>query len=154
MRVFAVLLLAALATCAIAQDAYRWVGKDGKVHYSDAPPPADAQKVEPKRLDASVVSGAEKYSYETRRAAADFPITLYVSADCGNPCESARKYLATRGIPYAEKRVESASDIAAFKQATQSDTMPTILVGKMVGKGFQEDGWSSLLHAAGYPAAK
>lgn len=154
MRFLAALLLAALAVGAVAQDAYRWVGQDGKIHYSDEPPPPDAQKVEQKRLDASVVGNSDKNPYETRRAAADFPVTLYVSPDCGSACESARKYLAARGIPYAEKNLASAADIAAFKQATQAEITPTVLVGKMVGKGFQEDAWSSLLDTAGYPAAR
>lgn len=153
MRNFAALLLVVIAVAASAQEAYRWVGKDGKVHYSDAPPPPEAQKVEPKRLDASVVA-TDKHSYETRRAMADFPVTLYVSADCGGPCNSARNYLAKRAIPYTEKAIATPDDLAAFKQATQSDMMPTLLVGKTAAKGFQADAWSGLLDTAGYPSAK
>ncbi len=153
MRTLPALLLAFLAAGAFAQGAYRWIGTDGRVHYSDEPPPPEAQQVERKRLDASVVVG-DKYGYETRRAAADFPVTLYVSAECGNPCETARAYLAKRSIPYAEKRVATPQEAAAFKRETESEVMPTLLVGKSVSKGFQEAAWSDLLDAAGYPAAK
>ena len=146
-------LLALLAAVAFAQGAYRWIGKDGRVHYSDEAPPPEAQQVEQKRLDPSVVGGDE-YGYETRRAAADFPVTLYVSAECGNPCETARAYLAKRGIPYSEKRVATPQEIAALKQETESEVTPTLLVGKSVSKGFQEAAWSDLLDTAGYPAAK
>lgn len=154
MRTLIAFLLAGIAAVAFAQGAYRWIGKDGRVHYSDDPPPSDAQKIEQKRLDPSIVSGGDKYGYETRRAASSFPVTLYVSPDCGNACDVARSHLVKRGIPYAEKRVATAEDIAAFKQATQSEITPTLLVGKMVSKGFQEAAWDGLLDTAGYPAGK
>ncbi len=153
MRTFAALLLAVVAAGAFAQDAYRWIGKDGKVHYSDEAPPADAQKIEPKHLDASVVEG-DKYSYETRQAVANFPVVLYVSASCGDGCSMARKFLSTRGIPYSEKKIETAADVAAMKEATDSDVTPTLRVGTMTSKGFQEEAWGGLLDTAGYPPAK
>lgn len=149
MRTLPALLLALLAAGAFAQGAYRWVDKDGKVHYSDEPPPAEAKKVEQKRLGASIV-GAEKYSYQTRQATANFPVTLYVSADCADACASARKYLAARNIPYAEKPVNTAAEMESFRKATESNSMPTLAVGKMIGKGFLESEWSSLLDTAGY----
>src|SRR5512133_340380 len=114
MRTLPALLLALLAAGAFAQGAYRWVDKDGKVHYSDEPPPAEAKKVEQKRLGASVI-GSEKQSYQTRQAAANFPVTLFVSADCGDACVSARKFLAGRGIPYAEKPVNTPAETEAFR---------------------------------------
>ncbi|MDD5249686.1 MAG: DUF4124 domain-containing protein [Rhodocyclaceae bacterium] len=147
-------LLLVVAAAAGAQTAYRWVGKDGKVNYSDAPPPAEAQQVEPKRLDASVVGTGGKYSYEARQAASDFPVTLYLAPECGAACRGARAYLATRGIPYAEKAVATADDVNAFRQATNSDTLPTLLVGAKAAKGFEATAWGDLLDAAGYPAAR
>lgn len=153
MRTFAALLLAVVAAGALAQEAYRWVGKDGKVHYSDEPPPPDAQKIEQKHLEGSVV-GSEKLPYETRQAVANFPVTLYVSAECASACGMARQFLAARGIPYAEKKVASPGDVAAMKEATQSDITPTLSVGRMVSKGFQEDAWGNLLDTAGYPPGK
>ena len=48
MRIYTVCLLslALLATGADAQNLYRWVDKNGKVHYSDQPPPKEIKKVE------------------------------------------------------------------------------------------------------------
>ncbi|MGE5468499.1 MAG: DUF4124 domain-containing protein [Ignavibacteria bacterium] len=149
----ALAMLATAATVAFAQDAYRWVGKDGAVHYSDAPPPPEARQVEEKRLDASVVGG-DKQPYETRRAAADFPVTLYVTPDCAQACADARSFLAARGIPFSEKSLATPEQVAAFTQATQSDTVPTLTVGTQVSKGFLDSAWNGLLDDAGYPPAR
>lgn len=150
MRPLAALLLALIGTGALAEDAYRWVGKDGKIHYSDEPPPGEARQVEQKRLDASVVAG-DKYSYDVRQAMANFPVTLFVSGNCGDACDVARSYLKARGIPYTEKRVATAADAAELKKATQSDTVPALLVGSMVSRGYQEAAWDDLMDTAGYP---
>lgn len=150
MRTLAALLLVLIGTAAFAEEAYRWVGKDGKVHYSDEPPPAEAKQVEQKRLDASVISG-DKYPYDTRQAMANFPVTLFVSASCGGACDSARSYLKARGVPYTEKSVATAADAAALKKATKSDTVPALLVGNMVSTGYQAAAWDDLIDTAGYP---
>jgi hypothetical protein len=150
--------LLAVAACALAwpvsAQTYRWVDKDGKVHYTDhPPPPAEARSLERKRLDASVVESGAGTSFETRRAAADFPVTLYVAADCGAPCASGRQFLAARRIPYGEKSIATPADLAAYKKATGADalSLPTLQVGGKVQKGFQEELWGGLLEAAGYP---
>lgn len=152
MRKSFLLLLAFVGTAAFAQGAYRWIGKDGKVHYSDDLPPAEARQIEEKRLDASVV-GSDKYSYETRKAAHDFPLTLYVSGTCGEPCDAARRFLKSRSVPYVEKNLKSREDFAALKTAAQSEVVPTLTAGPMVSKGFQDAAWNTLLDSAGYPPA-
>ena len=42
-----------LATATVAAQVYKWVDKDGKVQYTDTPPPASATKTEAKKLDAA-----------------------------------------------------------------------------------------------------
>jgi hypothetical protein len=51
-------LAAILATATVAAQVYRWVDKDGKVHFSDQPPPSDAKGVSAKRIDAKPASGS------------------------------------------------------------------------------------------------
>ena len=41
-----------LATATVAAQVYKWVDKDGKVQYSDTPPPPSATKAEAKKVDA------------------------------------------------------------------------------------------------------
>ena len=157
MKPLPALLLVFAAAAAFAQGAYRWVGKDGKVHYSDAPPaPEETQKVEQKKLNASVIDSGGSLSYETRQAARDFPVTLYTAPDCDPACKDARDFLRKRGIPFAEKVVKTNSNGAEYKKATGFDAVstPTLLVGTKPQKGFEEGTWGSALEAAGYPVGK
>ncbi|MBL8519915.1 MAG: DUF4124 domain-containing protein [Betaproteobacteria bacterium] len=39
-----------LAAATVTAQVYRWVDKDGKVQYSDQPPPAGASKADPKKI--------------------------------------------------------------------------------------------------------
>ena len=47
-----------LATATVAAQVYKWVDKDGKVQYTDTPPPASATKTEAKRVDTSPASAS------------------------------------------------------------------------------------------------
>ena len=47
-----------LATATVAAQVYKWVDKDGKVQYSDTPPPASATKTEAKKVDTSPAAAA------------------------------------------------------------------------------------------------
>ncbi len=157
MKPLPALVLALVAVNAFAQGAYRWVDKDGKVHYSDAPPvAAEAQKVEQRKLNASVIDSGGSLSYEQRQAARNFPVTLYTAPDCGPVCGSGRDLLKKLGTPFAEKSLQTPEDIAAYKAATGSDSpsIPTLTVGGKVLKGFEAVTWGSALEAAGYSAEK
>ncbi len=157
MRSLPALLLVFIAASAFAQGAYRWVGKDGKVHYSDeAPPPAEVQKIEQKKLNASVISSGGTLNYDTRQAVANFPVTLYTTPDCDSACTDGRNFLKRRGIPFTENVVRTAEETVAFQKAVKSDVLlaPTLMVGSKSQKGYAEGAWGDLLDAAGYPAGK
>lgn len=48
-----------LATATVAAQVYKWVDKDGKVQYSDQPPPASAGKIDAKKVvDSPSATGA------------------------------------------------------------------------------------------------
>ena len=47
-----------LATATVAAQVYKWVDKDGKVQYTDTPPPPGATKSEPKKVDTGPGSGS------------------------------------------------------------------------------------------------
>lgn len=144
-----------LASGAQAQSTYRWVGKDGRVHYSDQPPPPTVKDVQLKQLkSANVVETGGAYAYETRQAARNFPLTLYTSEKCTDYCRMARDFLARRGAPYSEKVLRNAEDETGYRKATGNEklTLPTLSAGRMVESGFEEGAWNRLLDGAGYPA--
>jgi glutaredoxin len=153
MRLLLMLVLIAASALASAQ-AYRWVDNDGKVHYSDTPPtPGEASRVEQKRLSSSVIEGAGPLSYEAKRAAEAFPVTLYTAPDCAQSCQSGRDLLRRHGIPFAEKSLQSEEDYAAYRKTigVQEITLPTLSVGRQIQKGFEATLWTSQLESAGYP---
>ena len=63
--------------CADASgQAYRWVDKEGKVHYTQAPPPPDARAVQKKTFRHGPAE-ASNLPYATQVAAKNFPVTLH-----------------------------------------------------------------------------
>lgn len=143
-----------LATAgADAQTAYRWIDKEGKVHYSDhPPPPAQAQRIEQKKLEAPGSSG-QNVSALTRQAMTDFPVTLFTTPDCGDPCKHGRDFLARRAVPYTEKSLQNQDDVTALRtvMGEAPTKVPVMRVGARVAKGYQSQEWETLLDAAGYP---
>jgi len=147
-----VLLLGCLAMMpsgAQADELYRWVDAQGKVHYGDVPP-AGAAQVTTIKSPAAVTPG-EDLPYETRRAQQNFPVILYVADNCTEYCSQARELLKKRGIPFSEKSLITQEDIDSFKALSGSDSAPTLAVGKTFLKGFLAGQWHGELDIAGYP---
>lgn len=146
----AICLLAALTTYAQADSLYRWLDKDGKVHYGNRPA-EDAIGAEQKKFAAPAAAGDGDLSYSVRKAKQDFPVTLYVAPNCGDVCVQARSLLNKRGIPFVEKNLVSKEDIDAFKAKTGGNSVPVLEVGKSVLSSFEEAQWQGELDIAGYP---
>ena len=134
---------------------YKVVTPDGKVTYTDRPVAAPGAQVQPLRRGASPagpVSGpaAVPLPADLRPVAARFPVTLYTNTDCA-PCETGRKLLQQRGVPYSERSVSSDDDIAALQRLTSGRSVPTLTVGAQALRGFLEADWHGTLDLAGYP---
>jgi glutaredoxin len=155
-KIFGAALAVTIATSALfspavsAQGVYRIVGPDGKVTYSDQPPPANANARPVGAASGAAGSNSSALPAELRQAAGRYPVTLYAGADCA-PCDSGRSFLSARGIPFAEKTVNSSDDIAAFKRLSGATSLPMLSVGGQYLKGYSESEWTQYLDAAGYP---
>lgn len=147
--VAAAAIVAALAAAPAAAQ-YKWIGPDGKVNYGDQPP---AEAVQAKPVAAAPAGGGPTaLPWSLQQVAGKFPVTLYTSPDCA-PCETARKHLQSRGIPYTEKQLTKAADVEAFKALGFAEpALPSMTVGKQRTAGFEAGAWNGLLDAAGYPA--
>ena len=144
---FSVLMLACVAAQA---DFYRWVDADGKVHYSDQPPPASVKQVEKKKAAGGKASDAP-LPYVLQQAVKNFPVTLYSSA-CGSACTQAHDLLAKRGIPYTEMDATDVTVQPELKKLTGGTVeVPVLKVGRNTVKGYEEGQWNTALDAAGYP---
>jgi glutaredoxin len=155
MKFLSVLLLVLTVGTAAAQTTYRWTDAEGKLHFTDTPPPAGAAKKSETLKSKAAAADDQPLPYETRKAAQDFPVTLFASTDCGDPCQQGRDLLKRRGIPFAEKDVGTPDGQAAMQAVAgkEQKTIPVLAVGSRVVKGFLAQEWGGLLDAVGYPQA-
>lgn len=126
---------------------YKVVGPDGKVTYTDRPPTDRASQAI--RANGSV-SDSGSLPFELRQLTGKFPVTLYSAAGCA-PCDQGRALLKQRGIPFAERTVQTNPDLQAFRRQEGTDQLPVLRVGGQQIKGFSSGDWQSYLDAAGYP---
>lgn len=152
------ILVLALATISVAQagELYRWVDKNGVVHYGDSPQAADAERIKVHvQSSTDAASGvAADIPYESRMAAQHFPVTLYVFVGCDTLCQNAHTYLDKRKIPYAEHVIRTVKEFDAFKKSSGMDALPVLTVGSKWLRGFDRAAWDNELDAAGFPKAK
>jgi glutaredoxin len=145
-------LLALLCMSAAHAQLYKWVGPDGKITYTDTPPPANAPgRVETKPLPTAAAAAAE-LPFELAQAARNHPVTLYTTPSCP-PCDEGRKLLTERGIPYRERTVTSQEDLAQLRAAGGDTQLPYLTVGRHRERGFESASWNNTLTVAGYPTA-
>lgn len=150
-------LVGALATpAALAQ--YKWVGPGGTVTYSDLPPPPGVaattlSKGAPRAASDASATSDGALPGAVRTAAAQYPVVLYTTKDCA-PCQQARVHLQQRGVPFAERTIETQLDAQAFKKLGFAEpSVPAIAVGRERLTGFEPEQWRRLLDAAQYPAS-
>lgn len=147
-----VLMFAAAASCvaATAQSTlYRWVDKDGKVQFSDTPPPGDVKNAQQKRYGQA--NADQDLPFATQAAMRRNPVMLYTVPNC-EPCGKGRELLSNRGVPFSERDAQSNVETQqALKKLTGDLNVPLLLIGESRIKGFEEGSWSAALDAAGYP---
>ena len=142
-------VIAALASGALAQSLYRYVDPNGRVVYSDQPPPATAKDAQTKQLPQNVIE-TDPVPLQAREAAEHFPVTLY-TFDC-DICRDAQALLVKRGIPFETVIVSEEKGAARLKALTGKQSAPVLAIGdKQVLQGYNESLWQSRLDDAGYP---
>jgi glutaredoxin len=145
-RLLALALLA--PTLALAQ--YKWIDPRGQVNYGDSPP-RDARNVE--RVNAPGVDPADPQSglpFEVRRAAQNFPVTLYTTDAC-SACQQARDMLRSRGVPFSERTISSADEAEEARKMGVGTTVPVLAVGRQMIREPDFSQWNRMLDDAGYP---
>ncbi len=141
-----VLMLSPLA----AQTVYRYIDANGRVVFSDQPPPPGAKNVSERDVRGNVIQNNPE-SLATQAASKKSPVTLYIS-ECGEPCDQARKFINARGVPHTLVDPTRTAELnKRFKEETAGNTVPAIKIGDRVLRGFSESTWSSALDQAGYP---
>ena len=146
------LLLALASPVSWAQAVYKIVGPDGKVTFSDKPP-ASAQQGKLASAGAAGESSANaELPYALRQATAKYPVTLYTGSAC-SPCDAARSFLKSRGVPFSERTVSTQADADALQRLAGESTLPFGTIGSQKLKGFNPTEWAQYLDAADYPSS-
>jgi hypothetical protein len=141
MKRTAVFLLAlSMAFPAIAE-VYRWTDAQGRVHYSDTPPPPSVKKL--KRI-------AAPESVDSTQKGNQPPVVLY-NGNCGATCDQAADFLRQRKIPFTLKNANNDPKVAQeLKTRTGAQEIPVLFVGESMQRGYSPNIWDKMLDVAGY----
>ncbi len=144
--------IAAFSSQISAQQLYRIVGADGRVTFSDQPPPpsANAKVTVGRGGSFAETTGGAALPFELRSVVQRFPVTLYTGKDCG-PCDAGRNLLRNRGVPFTERTIGNDEDQQALSRLSGQTSLPMATVGGQQLKGFSDTEWTQFLDAAGYP---
>lgn len=126
MKPHLILLALFLASPALA-GVHKWTDAQGKVHYSDTPPPT----AKTTQLRLQTYTGPAQVG---KVAGADSGVTLYTTEWCG-VCKRAKAYMRQNGVPFREWDVEKTEYGATKFRQLGGSGVPLITVGsdKMTG---------------------
>ncbi len=144
------LLLAMLIASAPAgAGVYKWTDAQGRVHYSDDPPPeAKAQQI---KVKINSIQGPAVVSTlrSTSAAKAKDKVRIYTAVWCGY-CKRAKAHLAAKGVAYDEMDVETSERGRSEFAQLGGRGVPVILVGNQRMDGFDANGLDAMLAGAGW----
>lgn len=144
MNRLAVFLLAMLMAAPALAELFRWTDAQGRVHYSDQPPPPEIKQM--KRIAAPAASSGGP------NAGSHPPVVLF-STNCGSTCDQATDYLRQHNVPFTLKDPSTDPKVAAeLKQRTGSLGVPVLFVGESMQRGYAPSVWDKMLEMSGYPA--
>lgn len=140
---------------------YKWTDANGKTHYSDAAPAAQAapaDSVQTVTLDnintftdvsISDAPGWEGF-YKPEVKPGVKNVVMYSTARCGY-CKQARAYFQSRNIAFTEKKIDE--DRAAWNEYQQlgATGVPVIIVGRQRMNGFRQASFDQLFYGEKAP---
>jgi glycosyltransferase involved in cell wall biosynthesis len=142
MRLLLALAIASIGNLAAAQELYRWTDEKGRTQITDiAPPPGakDVRKIKPAANTAAPSTPGKpgaQLPFVLARAMKEYPITLYTSPNCTEPCNAARDLLNKRGVPFSEVQVWEEESNAELKRVSGNNQVPALKVGSTVQSGY------------------
>ncbi len=148
-RILLAVGLVAASTHLVAAQLYQWKDAQGRMVYSDQPPPSSVKDAQQKSFKGNYVEVGEAYA--SRLAREKYPVTLYTSA-CGAPCDQARQLLVDRGVPFSSRDPQSSPEAQAeLHKLTGRLSVPVLKVGDEKIDGYETSQWQAALDRAGYP---
>ena len=118
------------------------------------------------QVGTNIVSGFERGAWTGALDRAGYPanmlgykppsaappsVKLYTNWECKDACDGARKLLAERKVQYQEVNVDSEERIDELEQVSGGLSVPVLVIGKAVQKGFSPGTYHRLLNDQGFP---
>ncbi|TPH14614.1 glutaredoxin domain-containing protein [Litorilituus lipolyticus] len=132
-----VIFMLCINPLAQAQEIYKWVDEQGKVHFGDRKPDSQ-QNVE--ELNIKLVNSVETVSYQVSSIDIGKKVVIYTTSWCGY-CKKAKKYFSDKRIRYTEKNIEKSKIAKMEFKKLGGKGVPIILVGKKKMSGFSQAGF-------------
>ncbi|WP_373974822.1 DUF4124 domain-containing protein [Chitinibacter sp. SCUT-21] len=156
MKITMICCVVAVLTAPVhAGKVYQWRDADGRVFYSDQPPPVSG--VKERQIRPNTVGNASQPEAKSLSVAKD-EVTLWVSAACEPACSQALAILDQRNVQYEVRSVDPGNEqsMLAFFNAvgTMQSRPPILIIGKQVLKEWNSPMWQAALSKAGYPLPK
>ena len=107
--------------------------------------PASAPPLRPRRAESSPAPAPKSPAGEPPE------VKLYTSPDCGAPCQEAKSLLAGRKVAFREIDVANPATFAELTKVSGGATVPVLVVGQSIHRGFDSVQYQSMLDAAGIP---
>jgi hypothetical protein len=81
-----------------------------------------------------------------------YPVTIYITTDCGELCDKASALLIERGVPHTQlDAMQPEANQRVTDLTNGQPAVPLVEIGKIVVQGFEEGRWNAALDKAGYP---
>ena len=153
-----VVLLIAVCAMPAAAGVYKWTDAEGRVHYSDSPPPdqkAAQVKIKvpsitgPATVSAMPASSIGASSTKASSPGAKARVRVYTTTWCGY-CKQVKAHLAARRVPFDEIDVETSESGKREFASLGGRGVPVVLVGSQRMDGFGAEMLDAMLATAGY----
>ena len=130
------ILLSLFLTLPASAGVYKWTDAQGRMQYSDSPPPA----AKATQLKLQSFTGPVQVS---RAIGADSGVTIYTTEWCG-VCKRAKAFFAQNGVPFREWDVEKMEFGAIKYKQLGGSGVPLITVGSEKMAGFDASAFMAL----------
>ena len=133
---------------AASDEIYQWKDKDGKVHFSDTPPPPGVDVEKRQFKEDSVdrpktredTSGTKSYKRAEKRSYGSIDVIMYMTSWCGY-CRKARDYIHSLGVNLIEYNIEkdASKREEMLRKSGGSKGVPVIDVEGIIIRGYSPE---------------
>lgn len=134
------ILFACLLASPVHAGVYKWTDAQGRIQYSDTPPPA----AKTTQLKLQTYTGPAQVS---QAIGADSGVTIYTTEWCG-VCKRAKAFFKQNGVPFREWDVEKTEYGATKFRQFGGNGVPLITVGTEKMMGFDGNRFMELWNSA------